>query len=499
MPTPRLRPMPIVALVGRTNVGKSTLWNRLTEQGHAIIDNAPHTTRDRNYAPVLWRGQEFELIDTGGMDVESGEVGEGILKQTRLAARDADILIFVIDGRHGILVADRDIATELRTWKKPVMLIVNKCDNNQIPDPTILRDVWNLGLGEPITVSGNTGRGIGDLLDVIHEEISKQEKKLQNVTPRNAKLKREERKIIEKGTKDLKLVVMGRPNVGKSTIVNAILGEERVITSPIAHTTREPIDTHFIWKDEPVTLIDTAGMRKRAKMERGSIEEESVERNRASLARADIAFLVFDASIDPAQQDKHLAGLLKDATKGLVLVANKWDLVQNKETNTVKTFEDRIRHVFPFLSWAPIIFISAKNHLRTDTLLDVAFRIRAERRREIAYNALQRFLKTVVARKKPLPESGNFSPYVHDVEQTGIEPPSFLITVRGQKQNVHSNWIRYFENRLREKFGFEGTPIVVTAKNIPIGQIPKGEGDPLRPKIRPNRRKRPIGRKGNRY
>lgn len=482
MPAPRLRPMPIVALVGRTNVGKSTLWNRLTEQSRAIVDDAPHTTRDRNYAPVLWRGQEFELADTGGMDVEQGSVGEGILAQAQLAVRDADMLLFVIDGKHGILPADHDIARAMQKWRKPILLVMNKSDNERIPDGLTLRDAWSLGLGEPITVSANTGRGIGDLLDLVHEDLEKHGKKLAEVEGRK---------------KELKLVVMGRPNVGKSTIVNAILGEERVIVSPVAHTTREPIDTHFMWKDEPVVLVDTAGMRRMAKVERGGIEEESIERNRAALLRADVAFLVFDATQDPASQDKHLAGLLKNATKGLVLVANKWDLVKDKETNTVKDFEKRIRFVFPFLAWAPVVFVSGKNKLRTDTLLDIAFKIREERKREIAYNALQRFLKTIVARKKPLPESGNFSPYVHDVAQTGTEPPTFLITVRGQKQNVHVNWVRYFENRLREKFGFEGTPIVVTARNIPIGAIPK-TGDADRPK-RPNRRKRPIGRKGNRY
>ncbi len=482
MPTPRLRPLPIVALVGRTNVGKSTLWNRLTEQGRAMVDDAPHTTRDRNYAPVLWRGREFELTDTGGMDVEAGAVGEGILAQSRLAVRDADLLLFVMDGRHGILEADRDIAREMRKWNKPILLVMNKADNERIPDALTLRDAWNLGLGEPTTVSANTGRGVGDLLDLVYEELERHGK-----SP-----------VDREGAKrELKLVVMGRPNVGKSTIVNAILGEERVIVSPVAHTTREPIDTHFEWKGEPVMLVDTAGTRRKARVERGGLDEESIERNRSALLRADIAFLVFDASEDPGQQDKHLAGLLKDATKGLVLVANKWDLVKNKDTNSVNRFEERIRYVFPFLSWAPVVFISAKNKLRTDALLDMAFKIREERKREISYNALQRFLKTVVARKKPLPVSGNFSPYVHDVAQTSIEPPTFLITVRGQKQNVHENWIRYFENRLREKFGFMGTPIVVTARNIPIGAIPK-TGDAERPK-RPNRRKRPIGRKGNRY
>lgn len=480
MSAPRTRSLPVVALVGRTNVGKSTLWNRLTETGRALVSEEAHTTRDRNYAPVVWRGMAFDLVDTGGMDVEAGEVGAGIRRQAGLAIRDADLVIFLIDAKVGILDRDRELAKEVKALHRHVVLLANKADNLRVVHGSLDNIAKALGWGMPAYASATTGRGVGDALDRVHEELARMDKP---PVP------------VEEGG-GLKLVVMGRANVGKSSLVNAILGEERVIVSPVPHTTREPIDTHLVWKDEFVTLVDTAGMRKRATIKPG-LEEEALERNRRALARADVAFLVFDATEDPRREDKRLAGLMEEETKGLVLVANKWDLVEAKQTGTADEYERRLRRSLPFLKWAPMVFTSATERLRATKLLDIAFTIREERRRQISYNALQRFLKTVVARKKPLAEIGTHSPYLYDVVQTGIEPPSFLITVRGQKESVHVSWIRYFENRLREKFGFGGTPIVVKVRNVPAGKLEEKEGDDRSKKK--NRRKRPIGRKGFRY
>ncbi len=480
MPVRRLRKLPLIAIVGRANVGKSTMWNRLTETGRAIVSDIPHTTRDRNYAPVIWRGEAIEAVDTGGLDAEQGsEIGRGILRQAEIAIREADLVLFLVDAREGAQPRDRDLAREARRLNPRILLVANKVDNPKYIGAAQSNELWSLSLGEPVPCSAATGRGIGDLLDRVLQELLRSGKTPQPIAEHAG----------------LRLVVMGRPNVGKSSVVNSILGEERVIVSPVAHTTREPMDTEIEWKGEPVTLVDTAGMRKRARIERGGLEEDAVERNRQALSRADVAFLILDATEDPKQQDKHLAGLLEDETKGLAIVVNKWDLIEAKGTRTAQEHAIRIRGSFPFLRWAPIVFVSAKTNLRTQKLLDLAFQIREERRRTITYNALQKFLKSIIAKNKPLAEAGTLSPYVHDVTQIGIEPPTFLITVRGQKAVLHKNWIKFFEKRLREKFGFTGTPIVMKAQNTEL----RYEELPEDKKRRVSRKKRPIGRRVGRY
>ena len=479
MPSHRLHKLPIVAIVGRANVGKSTLWNRLTEGGHALVSDVPHTTRDRNYAPVIWRGTKIEAVDTGGLDAEQGsEIGRGILRHAEIAIREADLVLFLVDAKNGVMPRDADLVRRARRINPRILLVANKTDNPRNLGAALSKEMWSLGLGEPIPCSAATGRGIGDLLDRVFHELIKRGNLPQPITE----------------LAGLRLVIMGRPNVGKSSIVNSILGEERVIVSAVAHTTREPMDTLLEWNGEPVTLVDTAGMRKRARVESG-LEDEGIERNRQALGRADVAFLVLDAVEDPKRQDKHLAGLLKDETKGLAIILNKWDLVDDKTTRTGQEVEARIRGSFPFLWWAPVVFVSAKTNLRTEKLLDLAMRIREERRRTITYNALQKFLKMMIAKNPPLAEAGTMSPYIHDVAQIGIEPPRFLITVRGHKATLHKNWLRYFENRLREKFGFSGTPIVLKAQNVDIryADLPDDK------KKRVNRRKRPIGRRVGRY
>ncbi len=479
MTTHRLRKLPNVAIVGRANVGKSTLWNRLTETGKALVSDVPHTTRDRNYAPVIWRGESIEAVDTGGLDAERGnEIGRGILMHADIAIREADLVLFLVDAKDGILPQDKDLAQSVQRINPRILLVVNKTDNPKNLGAAFSKEMWSLGLGEPVPCSAATGRGVGDLLDRVFQELMRHGKTPQPIAERAG----------------LRLVIMGRPNVGKSSLVNSILGENRVIVSAVAHTTREPMDTELEWNGEPVTLVDTAGMRRRSRVEAG-LEDEAMERNRHALGRADVAFLVIDAMEDPKQQDKHLAGLLKDETKGLALIVNKWDLVGGKTTRTGQEVEAKIRGSFPFLWWAPIIFVSAKMNRGSEKLLDLAMRIREERRRVITYNALQKFLKTVIAKNKPLAEAGTMSPYVHDVAQIGIEPPRFLVTVRGQKAELHKNWLRYFENRLREKFGFIGTPIVLKAQNIDLRYTDL----PEEKKRRVSRRKRPIGRRVGRY
>ncbi len=440
---------PIVALVGRTNVGKSTLWNRLTQKGTALVSNTPHTTRDRNYGTVAWQGLAFELVDTGGMDVESDTIGEGILRQSEHAIREADIVLFVVDGKTGLAPEDRALAQNTRKLNKHVWLVVNKTDNIELLSYAHQPDFYHLGMGTPRPLSATTSLGLGDLLDDILVELERQGRPA----------------VPEEIEKPLRLVFIGRPNVGKSSLVNTILGEERVIVSPIAHTTREPQDTWLTYKEKTIVLVDTAGMRKSSKIAKG-IEQTGVDRNLESMDASDVAFLVFDATEDPTVQDRHLAGKLQDTHKGLILVANKWDLVEDKLPTTANKYEALLRQSLPFLAWSPLVFTSAITGQRATKLLDMAIQVNEERMRHIDYNAINKLLKTCIKSMKPLANYGPKSPRIYDVAQVGQTPPTFLITVIGEKENLHKNWIKFFEKRLREKFGFIGTPIVVQARNV---------------------------------
>ncbi len=453
VPVPPARKRPLVALVGRTNVGKSSLWNRLTEAGHALVSATPHTTRDRKYGPVLWRGVVFDLIDTGGMDTEANVIGEGIRFQAQQALKEADLVLFVVDAQAGVLPQDQVLAQMVRALKKPAWLIVNKVDRMSLKSVAQQPAFYQLGLGDPKVVSANTGLLVGDLLDEILTELER--------------LNRPAVPSFE--VEPLRLAIVGRPNVGKSSLVNSILGEERVIVSAIAHTTREPQDTSITYQDREMMLIDTAGMRKRSRVD-NPVEEAGIERNLKAIEACDVACLVFDVTEDPSTQDRHLAGVLEESSKGLILVANKWDLIPNKTTNTANEVEALIRQLFPFLVWAPLVFVSAKDHKRSRELLDVALKVQSERHRRIDYNALNRLLKACIKSKKPIPSYGPKSPRIYDVAQTGSAPPTFLVTVLGEKESVHDNWVRFFEKRLREKFGFEGTPIVVKAANVPMAK-----------------------------
>lgn len=467
MPPKTLRsPLPSIALVGRANVGKSTLWNKITEQKRALVSHIAGTTRDRNLAEAVWRGKRIELVDTGGMDAGNDSIGEGIKAQAERAITEADLVLLMVDGKTGVVPEDRTIAKLARALNKNLIVAVNKIDQPRDAARASEGGIYSLGDKTPSFISAATGKGVGDLLDRIYttlEELGNPPTDLEATEAADAKGETDETEA------PLRLVLMGRPNAGKSSLTNSILGEERVIVSPIAHTTREPQNTELKYKGRRITLVDTAGMRKRARVERG-LEEEGLEKNRAALQEADIALLVFDATEDPKNQDRRLGGLLKDADKGLILVANKWDLVEDKDPGSTNRYEKLIRQLFPFLDWAPMVFTSATDHLRTRALLDTALTIHAERRRVIDYNALQRFLKTILKQKKPLASYGPKSPYVYDLAQVGTEPPTFLVTIRGEKQTVHPNWLRFVEKRLRDKFGFKGTPVILKTSNIPIAK-----------------------------
>ena len=449
--------LPRVALVGRTNVGKSSLWNRLTESGHALVSKDAHTTRDRKQGLVLWRGREFACIDTGGMDTEQNFVGDQIKIQSLNAIEDADLVLFVVDGKTGPLIQDSELAEfVLNHHKKEVWLVVNKVDTMKEFASSTDPGFFSLHLEKIRPISANTGLGVGDLLDEIVRELD-----IRKTPALDAK--RDER---------LKIAIVGRPNVGKSSLVNGILNEDRVIVSPIAHTTREPQDTQLEFQGHKITLIDTAGMR-RNKSLRTEIEEAGVQRNMGAIDACDVAFLVFDASEDPTSQDRALAGYLAERAKGVILVANKWDLIPAKDTHTSEKFEVLVRSLFPFLNWAPMIFVSALKKQRMTTLLEHALKIQEERKRHIEYNALNKLLKACIKAMKPLTSYGPKSPRIYDVAQVDHEPPTFLMTVHGEKDSIHNNWLKFFEKRLRNKFLFTGTPIITKVRNLPVAKSQK--------------------------
>ena len=453
MPIHKPRKLPTVALVGRTNVGKSSLWNRLTDQGMALVSSSPHTTRDRQYGRVVWRGDVFELVDTGGMDTESDQIGEGIKSQAERAIKEADLVLFVIDAKTGILPQDKELALRAKELNKKIWLVANKVDKLSQFGLTHQAEMFNFPLKDAMPISASSGLGIGELLDKLLEELKNMGKPAVPVFE------------IE----PLRIAVVGRPNVGKSSLVNAILGEERVIVSPIAHTTREPQDTHIVYNDRDIILVDTAGMRKKSHIT-DRIEEAGIQRNEKAIDDADIALLVIDVTVDPTAQDRHLAGYLQESHKGLIIVANKWDLIPDRQTYTAKEMEGLIRQLFPFLSWAPIIFTSAKDKIRTTTLIDAALDVQVERHRHIDYNAINRLLKTTIKAMRPLASYGANSPRIYDVAQVDSAPPTFLVTVHGDKDNLHPNWLKFFQKRIREKFNFTGTPIVVKVQHLPVAK-----------------------------
>jgi GTP-binding protein len=456
MPYARTRKLPRVAIVGRTNVGKSTLWNRLTETGRAVVSEEEHTTRDRNYGRVIWKGATFELVDTGGMDTEKDVIGQGIRRQAEHAIKDAQLVLFIVDAQAGILPQDRQLARDVRKMSKHIKLVANKVDTMKYFAQGTDQEMYELTFGAPTPISAATGLGIGDLLDDVTVELDKLGHPPQPIEDHPS----------------LKIVLVGRPNVGKSSLVNSILGEERVIVSPIAHTTREPQDTEIIYEGKPLTIVDTAGMRTRSRVEKG-VESAGVERNLQAVEKADVALLVFDSTEDATAQDRHLAGMLEESSKGLILVANKWDLVENKNTKTPDQYETIIRQLFPFLSWAPMVFVSALTGQRTSKLVEMAQKVQEERYRHIDYNAVNRLLKATIKKMKPLQSYGPKSPRIYDAAQVGHAPPTFLITVHGEKENLHPNWLKFFEKRLREKFSFTGTPIVVKVRHLPIAKSSK--------------------------
>ncbi len=436
--------LPTAVLIGRANVGKSTLFNRLTETRRAMVSAVLGTTRDRKEDKVLWRGRQFRLIDTGGLEFEDDTgFNREISRQTEIAIEEADVILFVLDMKEGLLPQDRKISAILQNVKQPVFVLGNKAEKASIRSEAHDPQWYKTGLELPRPVSGVKGVGLGDLLDDIFAEFEKQGKLLP---------------LFEETTVP-RVAIVGEPNVGKSSIVNAILGEERFITSPIAHTTREPNDTLVEYDDKHYIIIDTAGVRRKARIEEG-MEKTGVRRTMSTLRNADIAVLVLDATKPIDHQEKRLAGVIRDAGVGCIVVANKWDLIDNKETNAVRDYENYVRGHLPFIPFAPILTVSAKERQRIHKLFPLFDTIVKERERIIDDNALDKFLKQIIVKHKPARGKGVAHPVIFRLKQIAAKPPKFELVIKGKRTDVlHPSYLRFLENRLRERFGFIGTPI----------------------------------------
>ena len=424
----------LVAVVGRPNVGKSTFFNKVVGRRVSIVEDTPGVTRDRIYAEAEWRNIAFGIIDTGGIDAGSEEVIPASMReQAEIAMDTSDVILFMTDGREGLTADDRDVAQMLRMTGKKVVLVVNKIDTARIPAD--FYDFYELGLGEPIAISAENMLGIGDLLDIVIENF-----------PEGTDQQEEDL---------IRIAVTGKPNVGKSSLINEILGENRVIVSPVAGTTRDSIDTPFEKDGDKYLLIDTAGIRRRSKVNE-NIERYSVIRAVASVERCDVCLVMIDAQDGVTEQDKKIAGLAHEAGKGIVIIVNKWDMI-NKETGTMKEFQKQINREMAFLSYAPSVFISVKEKQRVDRVIAFAKSVAESRAMRVPTGQLNSLIADAVMMKQPPADKGKRLK-IYYATQVGIKPPLFSFQVNSRAL-MHFSYSRYLENRIRDVYGFSGTSI----------------------------------------
>ena len=433
--------MPLVAVVGRPNVGKSTLFNKLIGQRLSIVEDTPGVTRDRIYSKCEWLGHEFMLVDTGGIEPDSQDV---ILSQMRrqaeLAIDRADVIIFVTDLKCGVTATDEEVAAMLRKSQKPVVLCVNKCDTLGEP-PAEFYEFYNLGLGEPIGVSSVHGHGTGDLLDEVLKDLPEEQGE-------------------DYGEDVIKVAVIGKPNVGKSSIINRLCGEERVIVSDIAGTTRDATDTYVETEQGKYVFIDTAGIRKKSKVLE-SIERYSVLRSYMAVDRADVAVIVIDAAVGFTEQDSKVAGYAHEKGKACVVAVNKWDVIE-KDTNTMNEFKKKLEVDFSFMSYVPFVFVSAKNGTRMDKLLEMVNYTAQQNAVRIPTGRLNDVLAYATARVQPPSDKGRRLK-IYYMTQASTKPPTFVCFVN-RAELFHFSYRRYIENQIRETFGLDGTPIVMMVR-----------------------------------
>lgn len=446
--------IPTVALVGKVNVGKSSLFNKLHGERKALESPIAGTTRDYNQAIIYWRDKIFNLIDTGGFlpDKPETETDRETVKLAKEQAKQSQLAVLVVDHKEGLTPFDKELFEFLKKSGLPFIIAVNKVDKPKDWQNSIL-EFAELGHDKIIPVSAATGKGTGDLLDLIASLLPTTNK--QNLKPEESnKLKNPE----------IKLAIVGQPNVGKSSLLNAIVGQKRALTSPIPHTTRDAHDEIITYKNQIIQIIDTAGIRRRKKKS-DLIEKFSIDLSLKNLRHSNIALLVLDISQRITYQDKHLAEKLIETGNSVIIIANKWDLIPDKETNTINEYREYIHAQLPYLTWAPIIFTSAINGQRIFTILDKALEIWQERFRRIDDNALDKFIKRIIKIHKPSRDKGVAHPYIYRLRQAGVNPPNFELTIKYQK-SLHSSYLRFIQNQLRDKFGFTGTPIKIYVKAL---------------------------------
>ncbi len=426
---------PIVAVVGRPNVGKSTFFNKIVGRRVSIVEDTPGVTRDRIYAEAEWNGISFALIDTGGIEPDSEDVILSQMREQAQVAMDmADVILFMVDGKDGLTHADREVGNMLRRTGKKVILLVNKVDNpRNLPED--FYDFYELGIGEPVPVSAANMLNLGDVLDEITGSF-----------PEGAGTEEEE---------EIKVAVIGKPNVGKSSLINALLGEKRVIVSPVAGTTRDSIDTPFSWGGDRYMLIDTAGIRRKSKVNE-DIERYSVIRAVAAIERCDVCLLMIDAQEGVTEQDKKIAGVAHEAGKGIIVVVNKWDLVK-KETNTMRDFKREIESQLQFMSYAPSVFISVKEKQKVFDVIQMTKYVAEKRALRVPTGQLNSLVTDATMMKQPPSDKGRRLK-IYYVAQVGVKPPLFSFQIN-KRELMHFSYARYLENKIREGFGFEGTSI----------------------------------------
>jgi GTP-binding protein len=440
--------LPIIAIVGRANVGKSTLFNRLTEKQQALVSPIAGTTRDINYGLINWQGHYYQACDTGGLDIfqPQNTLEQGILRQAKKILAQAQAILFVVDAKSGVVPTDKIIAKEILRLHKPVILVANKADNKRLH--IITKDYYSLGFGEPQFVSAANGSGTGDLLDLLQAKVPSSGEE-------------------PASSSAITLALLGKPNTGKSSLTNALLNEERVIVSEIPHATREAHYADFSYQGQDFTIVDTAGVRKKARIT-NQLEKISVKTSLQAALKAEVVLLITDVGQPLTTQDNHLTQEIADSGAGLIIIANKWDLAQRRDSEALKSLHAYYQDNFPYLAWAPILPISAKTGYNVKKILSLATTVAANRKKVLDQKELKDFLSGALKKNKPLKEAkrrlqrGGVRPQrliIYSLEQIGSAPPKFLLTVNNENL-IHPSLAKFLQNRLREHFDLIGTPIV---------------------------------------